>query len=372
MKLKYDGTSDSAGDDGVALVLALLFIVLLTAMVVDFSYEMEVEASLSASHDTDFEAYLAAKSAIASGMALLAVDLLQGEEAAALNNANPYDSLDELWAEGIPLTPINESVMQCLIEDEFGKLNLNALVRNDDQGQEGVDSILEEALRLFFEARGVEEDPVDSIIDWLDSDDEALPRGAENDYYSSLEVPYTCKNGPMDSLEELLLIPGITPEVYFGIREEQQLPLDAYFTVQGHPEGKVNANTAQIEVLASLFAALGEPDPLTTAEDIVISREEEGPFSNEDEFERFGLVRPGPQPARSRNRAGSRTATGTSTVAGSPNALDFLDWSSSVFRLYGDGQNGETQVRIVADVWRDTDGSGSDQLFRVINWRIVR
>lgn len=370
----------SRGDEGVALILALVFVVLLAALVVDFSYEMQVEATFASSHDTDFEAYLAAKSAVAMGMGILAQDLILGEEEAAESGYNFYDSYDEPWAEGIPMEQLNENVMlRYRIEDEYGKLNLNALIVMDPEGNEAINEVLADALSVLFELRGLEEDPVDAILDWLDSDDDPLENGVENDYYSGLETPFTCKNGPMDSIEELLLIPGITPEVYFGDPELEQVSLDALLTVQGHPEGKINANTAPFSVLTAFLAAFGEADPEAVAEEMIVSREEEGPFSKRDDFREFGLIpqdkdKPG-APGSGEGKEGDEDADeedGAGRVRTMAGAVDALDWSSSVFRIYGDGQSGDTLVRIVADVWRDTHGSGSDQMFRVIDWRIIR
>ena len=42
------------------------------------------------------------------------------------------------------------------------------------------------------------------------------PNGAESDYYSGLSPGYRCKNGPLDSIEELLLVRGVTPDLLFG------------------------------------------------------------------------------------------------------------------------------------------------------------
>lgn len=56
----------------------------------------------------------------------------------------------------------------------------------------------------------------DAILDWIDGDDNHRLNGAENDYYLDLPTPYYCKNTPMDSIEELLLIKGVTQELYFG------------------------------------------------------------------------------------------------------------------------------------------------------------
>lgn len=54
----------------------------------------------------------------------------------------------------------------------------------------------------------------DSILDWLDPDDVPRPYGGERDVYSSRG--YVPKNGPFESVEELLLVNGVTPQLLFG------------------------------------------------------------------------------------------------------------------------------------------------------------
>jgi general secretion pathway protein K len=236
-------------------VLALVFVALLAVLVVGFFYEMEVSASLAENQGSDFQALLAAKSAVANGISLLADDLIE-----TMTNGEPeYDSTMDpsQWAQGLPFEPVNDAMMRTTISDEYGKINLNALIQPNPSGGEPLrNEALITALHNFFALRSQsEKDPVDAIIDWVDFGDmdSEEPEGAENNYYTSLENPYACKNGPMDSIEELLLIKGITPALYFGDTEQNQLPLSEYLTVNGDPNGRINVNTAPEEVLAAVI-----------------------------------------------------------------------------------------------------------------------
>jgi type II secretory pathway component PulK len=56
----------------------------------------------------------------------------------------------------------------------------------------------------------------DAILDFIDEDDDPRPAGAESDYYQSLTPPYRAKNGPIRSLDELLLVSGVTPRLLYG------------------------------------------------------------------------------------------------------------------------------------------------------------
>src|SRR5207247_2554528 len=55
-----------------------------------------------------------------------------------------------------------------------------------------------------------------AIVDWVDADTQPRQGGAENEYYSGLTPPYRTRNGPLDSIDELLLVRGVTPQLLYG------------------------------------------------------------------------------------------------------------------------------------------------------------
>lgn len=57
-----------------------------------------------------------------------------------------------------------------------------------------------------------------AIIDWRDEDNQPSPGGAESDYYASLRPPYLTRNAPFQTIRELLLVRGVSPELLFGTR----------------------------------------------------------------------------------------------------------------------------------------------------------
>ena len=137
------------------------------------------------------------------------------------------------------------------VVDEAGKINVNALLALDNgQGNIGY--------QILMALPNMTDDIANSILDWLDPDDTPRSSGAEDDYYSSLPTPYHCKNGPLDSLEELLLVKGVTPQLLYGNDRNRNGVLDpdeddgsgqvdlgwsAYLTVWSHePNTDVNGN----------------------------------------------------------------------------------------------------------------------------------
>lgn len=92
--------------------------------------------------------------------------------------------------------------------DEAGKINVNAFMKRDPSGQQ--------LLAALLKLPNMNQELAASIVDWLDTDSETTNGGAENDYYSAAELPYRCKNGPIDSIGELLLVKGMTRELLYG------------------------------------------------------------------------------------------------------------------------------------------------------------
>ncbi|OGX39679.1 MAG: hypothetical protein A3C53_05515, partial [Omnitrophica WOR_2 bacterium RIFCSPHIGHO2_02_FULL_68_15] len=80
-----------------------------------------------------------------------------------------------------------------------------------------------------------------AIVDWRDVDDTVSADGAEDDSYEALSPPYACSNTDLTSVEELLLIRGVTSELYTALRP--------YVTVRG---ATVNLNTAPALVLQAV------------------------------------------------------------------------------------------------------------------------
>jgi general secretion pathway protein K len=118
---------------------------------------------------------------------------------------------------------------------------------------------------------------VPSIIDWIDSDDEVttLPlikhrnRGAESGYYSRSSIAHECRNAPVEAVEELVGVKGMSPEVLELLR--------GYLTVYG--DGKINLNSASGFVLASLSEQMD-----TTLAKVIIDRRKLKPFESVSEL----------------------------------------------------------------------------------------
>jgi type II secretory pathway component PulK len=214
--------------------MVLMVLVVLTLAAYRYSELMEAEFRVADSIARSLEAQALADSGIHYTAALLSN---AGTFSSVLNNTpwdnpaafqgilvqpNDYPKLRGRFSivspPGIDEAPTGSSAFHYGVTDEGGKINLNALMTIDPSGK-----ILHD---MLMGLPNMTPDIADAIVDWLDVDNNPRPYGAEDDYYTALSPPYRCKNGPLDSLEELLLVRGVTPELLFGNDQNRNGALD--------------------------------------------------------------------------------------------------------------------------------------------------
>ncbi len=170
------------------------------------------------------------------------------------------------------------------VTDESAKLNLNGMMRLDPTG----DTLYKALLNL----PNMTADIADAIVDYLDADDTARTEGAESSYYAGLSPPYQAKNGPLNSVDELLLVKGVTPQLLFGADRNRNGKLDPgedagadfsrgwaeFLTVYGHELDttfagvpRIYLNDANLDA-ATLYAQLTAALPQGLADYVMAAR----------------------------------------------------------------------------------------------------
>jgi DNA uptake protein ComE-like DNA-binding protein len=119
---------------------------------------------------------------------------------------------------------------------------------------------------LLMALPGMTVETADAILDWMDEDDEPREFGAESEYYSSLTPPYSPKNGPLETVEELLLVRDVTPQLLFGADVNRNGLIDDSELAQGQgtstTDGTVSRGWSSLLTLHSKETNLnstGEP-----------------------------------------------------------------------------------------------------------------
>lgn len=106
------------------------------------------------------------------------------------------------------------------------------------------------------------EDGPDCILDWIDSDDDTRPMGAESNYYRGKTYWYECRNAPMRNIAELELVMGFTREQVRGedlnlngVLDPEEDTGDSSSSVS-NADGKLDAGWSGLMTTASVDGGL--------------------------------------------------------------------------------------------------------------------
>jgi general secretion pathway protein K len=211
---------------GVALLITLLVLVLIVILAMEI-FHVGARAAQTGAHGRD-----SVRGSLLAEAGLAAARIALRESAKDYK----YDTLDQVWSRPVPPIELGEGTILVTVEDEDRKINLNRLVLPNGNAPD------EQRLAVFRKLlANLDIDPsiADAVVDWLDNDDTPRVGGAESSYYLSLPYPYRAKNDLFDTLDELRLVRGMTPERFEKVRP--------FATI--YSSGKVNINTAPREVL---------------------------------------------------------------------------------------------------------------------------
>jgi len=251
---------------GIALLITISVTTILVAAALEYNRRARFAVISTAATRDHFTMGNMAVAGVHAAMALLVKDRSESD----------FDSLQEDWANPEKLDEILQEIsfekgkLAVSIADELSKIQVNALVSYPEGREFNSSQVLlwDRYLRYIGSDEQLQEDSdpvaiVNSVKDWLDrGDDDATTglSGAESNYYEDLDPPYASRNGPIPNLSELLLIKGITPELYYG--QEETPGLSDHMTVHGMTlgagtafkwPGRININTADLPVLAALL-----------------------------------------------------------------------------------------------------------------------
>lgn len=224
IKCWYNRRSDDIQKSGLALYFnsggyILIIVLLVTTLLASISAEFIVVAQTNAGYfrkmDEKTRALYISKSGVELAKVILAADK-SGASIPAFSGKNSdrnIDTYNDIWGVDFPELPVDEGSVKISISDENSKINLSVL------GNEAVDKTPYYAIvQRFFMNMGLLPDFADVILDWVDIDSSRSPYGAESqDYYLTLPSPYSAKNSAMDSIDELLMLKSMTPEIYYGL-----------------------------------------------------------------------------------------------------------------------------------------------------------
>lgn len=228
---------------GIVLLLVLVVVTMLALGGYSFARLMTAEAMAAQHHSHRVRARAAADSGVDYTVAILAAQQREGwmEEDLwdnALRFRNVLVSRESRQSPSNPefrfsvFAPRGDAVnagrfaIRYGVSDEAARLNVNGwpwivhlLSIGDAESAAPLRNPLLSLPRMTPEV-------ADAILDWIDPDDQPRPGGAESSYYLSLSPPYRPRNAPLLSLQELLMVRGVTPRMLYGEDANQNGLLD--------------------------------------------------------------------------------------------------------------------------------------------------
>ena len=198
--------------NGSILVGVLWCLVVLATVVVSLLHTARLGLTLAKHHGDSVQAHYLALAGVEKAKALLMQD------ARERRSSRKNFSLDL------------QNAPQHFRDVSLGRGTFSLLNRNPNTGDAWY-GVSDEESRLNLNTVGTNElshlpamtpDVVAAILDWKDQDNTPTPGGAETDYYASQIPPTLPRNGPFQTLRELLMVRGVTPDLFYGDSAKQR------------------------------------------------------------------------------------------------------------------------------------------------------
>ena len=270
---------------GVALLAAMILVLAVTMILSNIFYRHQIEVSQAMASLHSDQALLIALSGDGWAMELLAEDPTGWQP-------NQSDHYGEIWAQALPLLPVEGGTLTGCISDLQSKINVNNFRFYGSQGQGSKRSLQADLNQLenmnivktWLNLLNLFEIPTSparaaTIIDWVDGDSAVTSSwGAEQPDYESFEPPRMVLNDEISDASELADIAGYNvQEVQMLLPWISALPVTGPQTSGPMVSTPININTASSELLLALGGSFGQQ--------FVDAVVEGRPFSDIDTFE---------------------------------------------------------------------------------------
>ena len=193
-------------ENGIVLFLVLWILTLLSVIVGEFCHAMRTEVNITRNFKEETQAYYIAMAGVNRAIAELIRNEAMSQKARYPDSEEEEEEIRWRVNTDIPAIYFGDGQFEVKIGNESGKVNINRADRR--------------LLRMIVNGFDLEDSDkdviVDSILDWRDKNSLHRVNGAEDDYYRSLPEPYECKDDDFDCVEELLLVRGVTVEIFYG------------------------------------------------------------------------------------------------------------------------------------------------------------
>ncbi len=236
---------------GVALLMVLWVLMLLTVIVGEFCFTMRTRVNITRNFKESTQAYYIAVAGLNKAIEQIIRQEIMPQKRVTVDEGSEEEQVPD-WRINTDIASMafGNGEYSVRIDNESGKININLAGKR-----------LLQAMLGGFEIDESEKNVItDSILDWRDADRNHRLNGAENDYYQSLPETYECKDDDFDSTDELLLVRGVTPEIYYQGLEKfvtvfpknKKQVREKKSKKKGFDYNKLNINAIHAELWAAL------------------------------------------------------------------------------------------------------------------------
>jgi competence ComEA-like helix-hairpin-helix protein len=204
---------------GSILVGLLWCLALLSVLVIGLLHSAHLDLRVAKNQGDQIQAHYLALAGIEKAKALIYHDAVDRKRAAKNHNGAMYDSAQDF--RDVSLGRGQFRVFRQGDRDEGGKILYGIA---DEESRLNVNRASADDLGKLY---GMRPEIAAAIMDWRDPDNTPTPGGAEAEYYASLQPPYLPRNGPLQTTREMLMISGVTRELFLGEDTNQNGLLDA-------------------------------------------------------------------------------------------------------------------------------------------------
>lgn len=241
--------------NGMALLLVLVIVALLSALLTEFSFSTLVDLRSAENFRDRTKAFYLARGGVEAARMILGQD------------RNSFDHPSEFWGD-LPPVPVGDGDVSLKIEDLSGRFNLNYIADNRGNPQYGYHRFVALCEEVLLSTPAEAGQLADALVNWFNADrGQVTP---DDSYYAGLSPPYARKGGKLDTVDELLLVR------YFDAEKVQRLK--GFVRVVGGEA--INVNTAPAPVLYAWQFSSTEVQQIFDEQDIAafIDYREKTPF----------------------------------------------------------------------------------------------
>ena len=372
MKYELKKVKKKESEKGIVLVLVIIMIAILTIVVGDMIYFTHIDTEISSNTKDQMKARYIAKSGVHVAAGTLRVQALEELTDVSTTLSLGVKNSEGYWAINVPFFPVGEGGVSVRVIDERSKINLNALV---SPSTNRVDQQVRTELKELFTYLEVEDSKSErflaSLTNWLDAplagaENDQDSQGANSSFYAGLEEPYSIKDGPLDSLQEIRMIDGMDDKFYNTIKD---------FVTVYPADKKINFTTAPKVVLMAAIkgATVSSLDPGSEGQKAGQNRE---PLEVTDDVaeqiadsiiaarEEFTIIN------QSKAREIAKEVDPTAEISAGLVGVVFSSGKSDIFSVKAEGSLGEFNPtkRVVEAVLKKSRENGNE-FVDIISWK---